>query len=492
MSALDVLLALDATATGQAQPRTSVRHRHLSPAPMVIVAYRMSGEAGAPLGVRYGTSEAADSVVVAPEPRNRAIRFREALNPLAGAVCNWLENYYLHDPNSDPDKPVCAQAPQILVANRATLEFVSAVLGRSLRYLKSTPEFPVPETTVQLGTHMTWFEQQSQVPGSCVLVAATDLLRRHFATGQSALEDEDLHVLINWIDPPDGMTGAEAARQAEADRDGGRLPAVGPTPDPLWDRRELEPRLDQFNLKRDRDDSAEAVEQFGQPLVQAVTDALTHGWQATWRAHRALAVLPAGETVATRWDADRWAWTSHVKRVQDGMAFFRTTDSVKQAAWALASFEEAQENLDIGETVDDPLVLAGLVASGEALLGQVVDADSAAQEQGPKRKVYRPWYKLRLSHPSAIPVGAKLAWMGNPHKSAVEVVAIEGTDVTVKFTKGMGRSAKSPGLLPSVGEQAAFAAVAKESPPRMRPPQDVPWTHIGADTPQFDSEVPGD
>lgn len=455
---------------------------------MVVVAYRMSGEAGAPLGVTFGNALQAPTTLVAVEPRSRTIRFRDVINPLARNLTNWLANYQLVDPDSHPDRPIFKQAPQILVPNRATAHFVGNVLGRSLRYLRSTDDYPVPDETIVLGTQASWLEQQSQTPGSCVLIAATDLLRRHWATGQSALEDEDLHVLLGWIDPAQGLNGRQAADQAEQARVAGELPAAGPTPDPGWDRCSLQPLLDAFNRARGDDESPEAVDTHGTGIVNLVTETLEPAWQATWRAHRLLRALPEGRTVVDRWKTDRQAWTRHMQRVNEGQAFFRTRDSVKQAAWILASFEEAQEVLNIGEALDDPLVLAGLVANGEALYGQVVDRDMGRTEPGAKRAVYRPTITVRLNFPASVPTGKRLAWAGNP-KVAVEVMAVNGLDTTLKVVKGMG-SVKKPGDIPDVGTQAAFAQLTRESPPSLYPPQDVPWTHIGAETPRANSEVP--
>jgi len=489
VSALDVLLTLDAAATGNAQRRCTVRHRYLSYAPMVIVAYRMSGEAGAPLGVCFGTSRDDATVLVAPEPRNRTIRFREVLNPLAASITSWLSNFeYMQPDEKKPDRLVCVQAPQIFVPNRSTASFVSSVLGRSLRYLRNHDDFPIPEPTRLLGTHMTWFDQQSQVPGSCVMSVATDLLRRHWATGQSSLEDEDLHVLLGWINPPDGLTGAAAAEIAEEQRLVTALPSIGPTPDPQWDRDVLDKAISRFNAARGSEESAAAVEAHGGAIQEAVETVLGPGWHAAWDAHELMLSWPVGDSGAARWTGDKQAWTSHVKRVQDGEAFFRIKDTAKQAAFAIASFERAQRNLDIGEALDDPLVIAALVANGDALLGTVVDQDASNTEPGRGRARYRPLIVLELDDPCPIPLGGKLAWRENP-KMRAAITAIDGHRVTLTVFAGMGTS-RNANPLPAIGSDAVFADVNNSSPPSPRPPQDVPWTHVGVDTPRYLSEIP--
>jgi len=55
VTAVDVLLQLEAAHDGDAHPRVTKRHRHLEPEPLVVVAYRLAGEAAAPLGLLYGT-----------------------------------------------------------------------------------------------------------------------------------------------------------------------------------------------------------------------------------------------------------------------------------------------------------------------------------------------------------------------------------------------------------------------------------------------------
>ena len=447
---------------------------------MVIVAYRLAGEAGAPLGIMYGTTATKPQLVVAPEPRNRDIRFREVLEPLAADVDSWLAAFAERD-----DDGQCVRCPQILVPNRGTHEFIGGVLGRSLRYLRSTPEFPVADVTVALGAHATWFALQAETPGSCVLVAATDLLRRHWVTGQSDLEDEDLHVLLSWIDPPDDLSGRAAAAQAEAARVSGLTPSAGPTPDPSWDRDVLEQLLESFNTRRDGGSCAEIVAAEGGQIRAAVGDALDTAWRATWRAHALLFGLLPGGTVENRRDSDRRAWTSHIARVEEGRALFRTRDSARQSAWMIKSREDAKQALDLGEILDDPLVLAGVVASGEAIYGDVRNIDKDNMEMGPsgRRRVRRPLISIDLPERCPLPLGTKVRWTDRMDL-ATEIVKIARNVTVLKVTAGMR------GDLPTIGTPAGFVAMDNRPYPAPSTVQGIPWTHIGADVPEPDSEVP--
>ncbi|MGO4429922.1 hypothetical protein AB4Z54_67035, partial [Streptomyces sp. MCAF7] len=123
-----------------------------------------------------------------------------------------LEERKETDPETGKKVPVqvelCADAPQLVVPSGAGVELVR-LLGRSMRFRRTAeqdPEtpFPAPARVPLLGRWLTHYGERSRVPGSCLLPAMTDLLTRHWATGQSNLEDQHLGALLAWIDPPEG------------------------------------------------------------------------------------------------------------------------------------------------------------------------------------------------------------------------------------------------------------------------------------------------
>lgn len=473
MSAVDVVQRLRAAADGRARPRTTMRHRHVGDGPLVVVAYQLAGEAAAPLGVMVGTDRDEPTLLVAPEPRSRQIRFEHVFNPFAEIVVAYVRAI-AGDRIADGSGEVCRSAPNVVVPNNATAELVGPMFGRSLRYLATDGEYAVPLTTVEAGMHLTWIGSQREVPGSSVLLAATDLLRRHWVSGLSDLESEDLHVHLAWIDPPPGTTGRDAAAEVEAGRIAGSVPAAGPTPDPSWDRDVLDPRIAEFNRTRDGSLDPAVVTDLGEVVRDAVADALRPTWDATWRSVDLLHSLPMAPSVDARWRDDRWEFTRHADRVDTGEARFTARDSVKQAAYAVSRREAAQAALDATEALDDPLVMAAAIGDGQALSGLVIDVD-------------RPFVVVELAAPCPVPLGTTLFWAAMPTKCSV-VVEAAATDEP--FTVTLRTQAGKTKYYPDLGDRVVYSPFKPSGIRGPKLPDEVPWTHAGPPSEAPGPEVP--
>lgn len=472
MSAVDVLLQLEAAHDGMARNRTALRHRHIAEAPMVVVAYRLAGEAAAPLGILYGTSPDLSRLLVAPEPRARELRFREVFNPFSADLCKYVEKCAATRVRTAKGRETC-EAPQLITPNGATADFVGSLIGRSLRYLRTDGEFAVPATTVEAGAHLTWLGTRAEHPGSSVLTGATHLLRRHWVSGMSDLESEDLFVQLGWIDPPRGSRGIDAARDAEERRIAGSLNSAGPASDPVWDRDVLDPLISEFNERRARADDKRTVLRLGSKVKSAVEEALRPAWNATWKAIDLVRTLPVAGSVAKRWDDDREDFSRHVDRVETGQARFRVRDSVKQAAFTINRREQAQSELDAEEAFDDPLVMAGHLAEGRAIAGTVT-------------KVDRPFVTLDLPAACPLPVGHELSWSEARGKCTVAIHEVKGRNrrsVVLETLKGKTK------YYPEIGDRAVYGEFATSVPFAPLPAQ-VPWTHIGAQESAIPAEVP--
>lgn len=368
MSLISTLARLEAVRTGHAQPAATVRHRHLSERPLVFVPLTTAGEAGAPLGALVGTDRDAPRLLAVPQPRDRDLRFA-FLAELADVVLPYMEAYGAEveaaertetDPESGKrvkvEVELCADAPQLIVPSRAGIDFVR-LLGRSMRFRRTAeqdPEtpYPAPARVPLLGRWLTHFGERARVPGSSLLLAATDVLARHWATGQSSLEDQHLGALLAWIDPPDGVSGADAARAAELARDAhGQLecPPAGPATDPAFDNKLLAPAIERHDRARTAlaaaQDGLEADTRLGEltaaerEIRELVLSRTLPTWEKVWRGLDLLRALPEGAHVEERWTRDRWSFTGQRDRIAAGEPRSRaaTTPSRRPESWPHAS-----------------------------------------------------------------------------------------------------------------------------------------------------------
>jgi hypothetical protein len=507
MTLMNTLARAEAVAAGRAVPAATVRHRHLAERPLVLVPLTTAGEAGAPLGAMVGTDRAAPELLVVPQPLDRELRFGFFAG-LAGAVLPLMEAY-ADEVEVEPATrnreqiEVCADAPQIVVPNSAALEYVR-LLGRSTRFLRTVEDpdapHPVPVPVPLLGRWLTHYGERARTPGSALLVAMTELLTRHWATGQSAMEDQHLGALLGWIDPPPGLDGAVAAERAQTDRgpDGLLLsPPAGPATDPLFDNRVLAPALARYDAART------AVERPGADAVRAaaevaaaeaevrrlVASQLRPAWDDVWRGLDLLRALPEGAHVADRWKRDRWSFTGHRDRLRAGEPPQPKRDGAVAAAQKLAGRETAQARVSAQEALDDPLTMAARRLAGEAFAGEVIAVEMTYSEG--KRPMPRPLLTVRTHDlPQAEP-GAKAyrAVPGAKSAQSAEVVSVVPEPdaplahaVVVRLTGGMG-SGRTPkeGSVPGPGDRVDFTFFehAPRGGPGLPEPEQTPWTHGG-------------
>ncbi|WP_328538620.1 hypothetical protein [Streptomyces sp. NBC_00344] len=512
MSLINTLARLEAVADGHAHPTATVRHRHLSERPLVVVPLTTAGEAGAPLGALVGTDRAHPRLLAVAQPRDRDLRFA-FLAELAEAVLPYIGTYTddveaAERSEADPatgkktkvEVELCADAPQLIVPSRAGIEFVR-LLGRSMRFRRTAeddPEtpYPAPPRVPLLGRWLTHFGERARVPGSSLLLSATDLLNRHWATGQSSLEDQHLGALLAWIDPPGG-SGAQAALRAELERDrSGRLlcPPAGPATDPAFDNTLLAPAIERFDLAGTALAAAEdglaadaalaeltAAERHIRTLLEEV---MRPTWDAVWHALDLVRTLPDGERAAARWTRDRWSFTGHRDRVAAGEPPQPRRDDAVTAAQKLASREAAQTLLDAQEALDDPLVMAGRRLSGEAFAGEVTDVVMAWSES--KRPSPRPLVTIRTDDTPHLGERVKVhrALSGDPPKTqTAEFVRYEEDGALVlRLTNGMGRARDpAPGTVPEKGQRLCWTLFEHSSRggPELPAQEDTPWTHGG-------------
>ncbi|MGW6771597.1 hypothetical protein ACWGBX_14405 [Streptomyces sp. NPDC055037] len=525
MSLINTLARLEAVESGRARPLATVRHRRISDEPLVLVPLTTAGEAGAPLGALVGTDRDAPRLLTVAQPRDRDLRFA-FLGELAEAVLPYLDGYGdVIEPaersETDPETgkrvkveaELCVDAPQLIVPSRPGIDFVR-LLGRSMRFRRTAEDdpdtpYPAPPRVPLLGRWLTHYGERARVPGSSLLLAATDLLNHHWATGQSSLEDQHLGALLAWIDPPEGASGAEAALRAELDRDrGGQLccPPAGPATDPAFDNRLLAPAIEGYDRARQAlaaaEDGPGAEEQLARltaaerEIRELLAGVMRPTWDAVWRGLDLLRTLPEGARVTDRWTRDRWSFTGHRDRVRAGEPPQPRRDDAVTAARKLASRETAQAQLEAQEALDDPLVFAGRRLSGEAFLSEVTEVVMAYSES--KRPSPRPLVTVRTDDRPHLEAGTKVfrSLDGKPQSaecvrsSADGADGTDGTDGTdsadgvlvLRLTDRMGRGKEpAPGSVPEKGDRIAWTLFEHDQRggPKLPDAEETPWTHGG-------------
>ncbi|MFJ4968757.1 hypothetical protein [Streptomyces sp. NPDC088755] len=525
MSLITTLARLEAVDSGRAQPLATVRHRHLTDRPLVLVPLTTAGEAGAPLGALVGTDREAPRLLVVAQPRDRDLRFA-FLAELAEAVLPHIEAYAdvvepaerggtsrpkaggetdpATDKKTEVEVELCTDAPQLIVPSRAGIEFVR-LLGRSMRFRRTAeddPEtpYPAPARVPLLGRWLTHYGERARVPGSSLLLAATDLLNRHWATGQSSLEDQHLGALLAWIDPPGDASGAEAALRAELGRDqDGQLlcPPAGPATDPDFDNRLLAPAIERYDRARTAfaaaEDGLAADGRLGElstaerEIRSLLADVTLPTWDKVWRGLDLLRELPEGSRAEDRWTRDRWSFTAHRDRVRSGEPPQPRRDDAVTAAQKLASRETAQARLEAQEALDDPLVLAGRRLAGEAFLATVTGVEMAYTES--KRPSPRPLVTLRTDERPQLGERTKVyrSLDGKPQTAEFVRYASEAPEdgeilLVLRIMDRMGRGREpAPGSLPEAAERIAWTLFEHDQRggPKLPDPEETPWTHGG-------------
>lgn len=482
MNAVEELQRLRAAEMQTAMPLASVRHVHLSAKPMVVSAYHLAGDLGAALGFLVGTDRRAPQLITVPEPRNRDLRFA-AFVGLAAVLRPYWESFgdvtYLTKTGrrGTIEEPIASDAPQLVFPNSTTANWVCGLLGRALRYLRSTDDQPIDPAIPALGRDLSFFNDRRTIVGQSVAVAATEFAATHWATGQTTIEDQNIHSLAAWVAPDAvGRRHGAKVQLSELLRVVEDWPAAGPVPEPSWDADTLAPLINEYNAVRRTSADTAAIRN---DIDVAVHGALLAGWEATWDLLAEVERLAPGAHVPSRWLSDRKAWAYHLQRTREDRAWFRRVPTPIQAARLLGESEDSAARVTIERALDDPLVAAASVVAGEAIEGLVVSVDLTHRSPGPSGRtmVRRPLFRLQTVDPCELQLGTELQWHARPSLTVrVESLSPDRRVVTLIATAGHGGTART-GQFPSRGSPALFGPWPEGEyyPPTL--PRDVPWTH---------------
>ncbi|GHG41297.1 MULTISPECIES: hypothetical protein [Amycolatopsis] len=485
MSTLTSLARAYAVDRGLAQPITTVCHAHISTWPLVCVPLAMAGEANAPLAVMIGDDRDAPRVLIVPQPRNRELRFG-FVHSLALVMLHYVGSFAGTTQNvarrSGPPKARPIDAPQLWVPNHGGIDFLR-LLGRSTRFRSTTGPHAVEMSVPTVGKWLTFLGERAEYPGSSLFLAATDVLTQHWATGQSAIEDQNLAALLGWIAPPEGMTGAAAARLAE---DPLLTPPAGPATDPTFDREVLAPAIAEY----DRATGAARQRRATARLEAALRDQLAPTWALLWQAIDLLRALPPGGHVAARWDRDKDAYLRfHTYLAGDGRPQPKR-DSAVASALRLNELERYKAAYDAQRAFDDPLVMAEHRITGEAFAGTVTSVVPDRQVGVGQRAKLRPLITVSTSDPVRLVPGDATVTDQRRPRQVGQILTVTGElgdlEITLELAGGTGRRLTAPaGTVPLAGDQVCFSSLTDSYQQRGNFParEDTPWTHGGPPAP---------
>jgi hypothetical protein len=495
MSTLTSLARARAAEHGRAQPVCTVRHLHISERPLVFVPLALAGEACAPLAAMIGDDPGSPHLLTVAQPRNRDQRFAFTAE-LAAIMLPYLQGFFVAaetlpaGPGREERTRYC-DAPQVLVPGPAAVTF-TRMLGRSTRFRRTDGPCPVPALVPLLGRWLTFLAERTEMPGSCLLVAATDALAMHWASGQSPAEDLNLAALMGWISPPAGLTGPQAAAAAENPL---TWPPAGPATDPTFDNEVLAPLMAACD-RASASGSEPAIRRARLELDQALRSQLLPAWELMWQAAGLLRGLPPGGHVAARWDTDKDAFTAHADHLRDGGPPQPRRDSAVAAARRLARLERLQASFAAQRAFDDALVMAEYRLAGEAFAGRVTAAEPGRVDRSGRKARLRPRITLETLDPVLAAAGTTLISPARPAQEAqiISVTTPSGRPVQVvlELAKGMGRGlTAAPGSVPAAGEHVCYATFRDgyQPPPVFPEPDQTPWTHGGPPQPYAPSDA---
>ncbi|WP_035803985.1 hypothetical protein [Kitasatospora mediocidica] len=486
MSLLASLLRMRAATTGNAVPTSQLRHLHLSDRPLMMLPLEQTGPAARPLAVMLGTDPRHPQLLVAPPSGSTA----PMLGALAATVTAYIDEHQQRSEQipagtNRPARRRYTDAPQILVPNPKTVAYLDR-LGRDLRFRPADTDIPAQHGVPRLGQWLTHFADRAEIPGSCALVPLTGFLTMHWITGQSPLEDEDLALLLAWIDPPrDAASGRDAALAAE--HPDTHRPA-GPATDARFDTEQLAPLFEQYARTT-------AQPRALQDLERLLAHYLQPTWDLMWQAYTLLHALPEADSTARRWNKERSVFTDFsTYLIQDGRPQ-AARDQAVSAAVGLARREEATAAFDAERAMDDPFARAELRTAGRAFAGTVttVDADRCVRPKA--RRQWRPMLTVSTTDPVSMEPGQLLAC--HAHRNARYKICdiapgSATTQVQLEITAGMGpESRPNYNVLPDPGDLLTFTAAPDHYRlPEFPPRNQTPWTHGGppAEHPDHEGE----
>jgi hypothetical protein len=349
----DALLRLRAWHQGRAQVRVTRQQVRVQPHAMMLAPVKMAGEDVTIFACGWGSRRGLMRFDFVADPRNRDAEY--ALFARLGAVLAryfaWCQARGCH--------------PQVWVASPAAVRLLDLLADR-LRYAGAGPAAK-PAEVVRFGEHLTHLVQRAAIPGNQTLLAATEVLGLHFATGQQPAEDAHLGAFLAWIDPPQDQPLEVAVAQAEAT-------PMGVLAQPDTDNLELAGPVAAWNAARRRQASPAALDALAGPVGAVLRTVVTPIFKAIGQAIDAVdrLGLPELASLDGRVASEERTFTRFLAYLDRPDHRFALRDRPLPAALGLLEREAAATDLAAELAIEDPLCRAQAASAGAALTATLV------------------------------------------------------------------------------------------------------------------------
>jgi hypothetical protein len=456
---IEIAARLRAFEQGRAILRASHLQVSIQPHALVLCPIAMAGEDTTIHAVAYGRIGRPPTFLVVPDPRIRDDQYR-LFEDLAAVV----------EVDFTQARGVGAY-PQVWVQSGAAVGLLD-VLADRLRFNQGNLKVK------RFGELLTYLAERCHVAGQQALFAVTEVLRRHFATGQQPGEDEHLGALMAWISPPKDIGVFAAVTAAE------KIP-MGVHTDPAFDRTVLGPLVEAYGKARRAGAPAQRLVRLGKLIDQALERVVVRIYDAAQEgieqlhSHR----LPrmAGLDELDWMEAGEFGF---FMQGRDMGIHIPMRDRAKAAAMKLAARLDADENFQRATAIGDQIAGAGARLRGDHLVGRVENG----RDMKDGRRQLMTFDVVSEQRISRVRKGDNLCLLRDPRLEVV-VTGVRRTGRTtragLKVTAGM----RAVGL-PSDGSHVEFVpgvpdwdSLTRRRIQMARRLSSIPWTHDPAAAP---------
>lgn len=444
-----VTARLRALQRGQAVPIVSQRQVVIQPRALILTMLAMAGEDTSVHAAAVGRFGEAPMLNVIADPRRRDDQY---------GLLRWLlpifEAYYA-------ECRATLTFPQIWVSSAGSLGHLDTLADR----LRFTDEPDIQ----RLGELWTYAGERSPIAGQQALISASGALRMHYATGQQEAEDEHLGSLLTWIEPPAGRDIFAAVATAEAQ-------PMGVKTDPWFDRRDLQPAIEDFHRTDDP-----AVKGFHETRIRQMIEGVVRPIHAATQ--RAIALLNE-----PRWQANPSLDALAEQEAREFERFMTARDQghrlpyrdkPKAGAIKIVARERAVSNVEASTLRHDCAAREKGVANGTVLRAQV----TAIVEERIRPRLFE--YRVTFASTQDglhLRSGDVIHTLDDPRLSLrVENVGRQGATTSIATTVINGKRAvkgMAEGIVLDLGPEAPnWQAIGNELLQMSNRLLNPPWTH---------------